>query len=148
MGQRSILIGCLLVALMACSSENKIDYLLGEWYNESIRVDINALEGEADSVFSVPAGQWENMLQIQPIVTTYKSDGTYESVYTDLEGEFLQKSNGEWELEGDSLYLTLQGQTTGYYFEWREGKGLFEGYLDWDIDGNTDDFYSGIQIKR
>lgn len=148
MGQRSILIGCISLLLLGCQQENKQEYLLGEWYNESVRVDIDALDGEADSVFTVPAGQWEDILQIKPIHTTYKSDGTYESLYTDLDGSFLQKNSGQWEMIGDSLYLTQEGQTTGYYFEWQEGKGLFEGFLDWDTDGNTDDFYSGVQIKK
>lgn len=134
--------------LASCSNNNNEGYLVGEWYNQSIRVDIDALDGQIDSVFSVPSGQWEEILQIKPISTTFKSDGTYESVYYNLDGSVLQKNSGVWKMKSDSLYLTQQGLTTGYLFQWQEGKGLFEGYLDWDTDGQTDDFYSGVQIKR
>ena len=148
MGQRSILIGLLALMVASCTNNNYEEKLLGEWYNESLRVDIDALDGQVDSVFAVPAGSWEDILQIKPILTTYKADGTYESVYTRLDGSLLQKSSGQWAMRGDSLFLTSQGLTTGYHFEWQEGKGLFEGYLDWDTDGHPDDFYSGIQIKK
>ena len=148
MGQRSILIGMLAIVVASCSSYDYEEKLLGEWYNESLRVDIDALDGQTDSVFFVPAGSWEEILQIKPILTTYKSDGTYESVYTRLDGSLLQRASGQWSMRGDSLYLTSQGLTTGYHFEWQEGKGLFEGYLDWDTDGHPDDFYSGVQIKK
>lgn len=148
MGQRSLLIGLMVLFLASCTAHNNEEYLLGEWYNESIQVDIDALDGEADSIFSVPAGRWEEILQIKPINTTFKPDGTYESIYYELDGSVMQTTVGQWEMKNDSLYLTSQGQTTGYYFEWQEGKGLFEGYLDWDTDGHADDFYSGIQIKR
>lgn len=148
MGQRSMLIAMLVGLLASCSNNNHEKHLIGEWYNESIRVDIDALDGYIDSVFAVPAGKWEEILQIKPINTTFKSDGTYESVYYNLDGSVLQKNSGVWKMKSDSLYLTQEGLTTGYLFQWQEGKGLFEGYLDWDIDGQTDDFYSGVQIKR
>ncbi|WP_420385015.1 hypothetical protein [Roseivirga sp.] len=148
MGQRSMLMGLLAILVAGCADNNYEEHLLGEWYNESVRVDIDALDGEVDSVFSVPAGKWEEILQIQPILTTYKKDGTYESIYRELDGSLLQKSSGEWMMRGDSLFLTSQGMTTGYHFEWQEGKGEFRGYLDWDSDGIADDFYSGIQIKK
>lgn len=148
MGQRSTLIFLLVLSIASCSTKNNEEYLLGEWYNESVRVDIDALDGQIDSVFSVPAGKWEEILQIKPINTTYKPDGTFESIYYNLDGSVLQKTSGRWELKKDSLYFTEQGQTTGYLFQWQEGKGLFEGYLDWDTDGQEDDFYSGVQIKK
>lgn len=148
MGKRSTLTCLIMLLLASCSTSNNEEYLLGEWYNESIKVDINALNGSADSVFTVPVGQWEQILQIKPINTNFKPDGTYESIYYNLDGSELQRSAGEWELKRDSLFLTSMGETTAYYFQWQEGKASFEGYLDWDMDGNADDFYSGVQIKR
>jgi len=121
---------------------------LGQWYNESMAVKINALDGTVDSIFSVPAGQWEAILGIKPILTTYTEDGKFNSDYISLEGEVLQSKTGEWELKGDSLFLTEDGQTTAYFFDWREGKAGFIGYLDWDNDGHPDDLYEGIQIKK
>ncbi|OEK02416.1 hypothetical protein BFP97_13185 [Roseivirga sp. 4D4] len=111
-------------------------------------VKIGALDGTVDSLFSVPAGQWEAVLGIKPILTTYTEDGKFNSDYISLEGELLQSKGGAWELKGDSLFLTEDGQTTAYFFDWREGKAGFIGYLDWDNDGHADDLYEGVQIKK
>ncbi len=111
-------------------------------------VKIDALDGSVDSLFSVPKGQWEAILGIKPIRTTYALEGKYTSEYISLAGELLQSKEGQWELKGDSLFLTEDNQTTAYFFDWREGKAAFIGYLDWDNDGHADDLYEGVQLKN
>ncbi len=111
-------------------------------------VELDALDGSVDSVFSVPKGEWEAVLKIKPILTTYLEDGNYNSEYIGLDGNPLQTTSGKWGVEGDTLYLTEQGKTTAYFFEWQEGKAAFKGYLDWDNDGLEDDLYVGIQVKK
>ncbi len=145
---RQALLLSICLALFSCESNIKKDQLLGQWYNESLTVKIGALDGTVDSLFSVPAGQWEAVLGIKPILTTYTEDGKFNSDYISLEGEVLQSKTGKWELKGDSLFLTEDGQTTAYFFDWREGKAGFIGYLDWDNDGHPDDLYEGIQVKK
>lgn len=113
-----------------------------------MQVKIDALDGNVDSVFNIPKGQWEAVLKIKPILTTYLEDGNYNSEYINLDGSPLQTSTGQWRVEGDSLYLTEQGQTTAYFFEWQEGRATFKGYLDWDNDGASDDLYVGVQVKK
>lgn len=139
----------MLLLIFSCRANNsKRGLILGQWYNESIKVELDALNGDVDSVFNVPKGQWEAILKIKPILTTYTQNGKYSSEYVELNGEPLQTSNGEWEVKGDSLYLTERGQTTAYFFDWQEGKASFSGYLDWDNDGLKDDLYYGVQIKK
>ena len=102
-------------------------------------VELNAESGRIDSIFNVPAGKWEAILQIKPIKTVYHADGTYNSDYFGLEGEKLQTSAGEWGMKGDTLVLTEKGKATRYHFRWLEGKAVFRGFLDWDNDGAEDD---------
>lgn len=148
MGYRIGLLLTILFLVSSCKSEGKKDLILGQWYNESLKVELGALDGRADSVFNVPKGEWEAILGIKPILTTYKDDGTYSSEYIGLDDVPLQTSEGQWEVKGDSLYLTEQGQTTAYFFDWLEGKASFSGYLDWDNDGLEDDLYFGVQVKK
>ncbi len=137
-----------LFILVSCAKNEAEQLIVGQWYNESMMVELDAKSGKIDSVFNVPVGEWESILEIKPIETTYDSDGGYASEYFGLTGEKMQTSEGQWSLAGDSLYLTEGGKTTGYHFRWLEGKAIFRGYLDWDNDGLADDLYTGIQIKR
>lgn len=121
---------------------------MGQWYNESMQVDLNALEGNSDSTFSIPMGQWESVLDIKPILTTYLEDGSYSSRYTGLDGGLVRTVQGQWEVVGDSLYLTEENSTTAYFFNWQNGQGSFKAFLDWDGDGLSDDLYTGVQTKR
>ncbi len=99
-------------------------------------------------MYEVPKGKWEEVLKIKPIQTIYKDDGTYNSTYWDLDGTVMRETGGEWEMVGDTLFLTDSGVRTGYHVEWMEGKAAFSGYLDWDSDGDEDDLYRGVQIKK
>lgn len=113
-----------------------------------MQVELNALGGNSDSTFSIPRGQWESTLDIKPILTTYLEDGNYSSRYTDLDGGLVRTVLGQWEIKGDSLYLTEENNTTAYFFNWKDGQGTFKAFLDWDGDGLSDDLYTGIQTKR
>ena len=121
---------------------------MGQWYNESLTVKLNAKSGYGDSSFVVPPGKWEEILEIKPILTTYLKNGTYHSQYENLKGQAIRESKGTWEVKGDTLYLTEEGITASYHFEWLDGKAKFTGYLDWDQDGVADDLYEGIQVKK
>ena len=100
------------------------------------------------TLFEVPVGKWEEILKIKPILTTYSEDGSYESEYINLDGTPMQTTRGMWEIDGDSLFLTESSVRTGYHMQWMDGKAKFSGYLDWDSDGEADDLYTGVQIKK
>ena len=146
--KRFLSIMVLLALCVACGQNKQEELILGNWYNESMMVELDAKSGRIDSVFNVPASQWEAILNIKPIETNYATNGEYSSDYINLMGELLQTSTGQWELKDDTLYLTEQGKTTAYHFSWLEGKAIFRGYLDWDNDGFKDDLYTGVQIKK
>jgi hypothetical protein len=100
-----------------------------------------------DSIFKVPEGQWENILKIKPILTTYYPEGRYESKYYNLMDSLLFTSEGNWELKGDSLYLKEAGIITTYHVFLDLPKATFTGQLDWDQDGDSAEVYQGVQIK-
>lgn len=142
-----LLLVTFLLVLTACASPDNRDLIMGEWSNESMKVFID--HGNPDEqVFEVPKGKWEEILLIQPILTSYTSDGEYSSVYKDLEGKVVNTSKGYWGVKGDSLYLTENENRTAYHFNWMQGRAEFKGYLDWDSDGVADDLYTGVQIKH
>jgi hypothetical protein len=100
-----------------------------------------------DSIFNVPEGQWENILKIKPILTSYYPDGRYESKYYNLEDSLLFTSQGNWALNGDSIYLKEGGITTTYRFISALPRATFIGLLDWNQDGDVYEIYEGVQVK-
>uniref|UniRef100_UPI0040472013 hypothetical protein n=1 Tax=Roseivirga sp. TaxID=1964215 RepID=UPI0040472013 len=142
-----LLLVSFLLVLIACKSSSNRDLIMGEWTNESMKVFIDH-DTSKEQVFDVPKGKWEEILLIQPILTSYTSDGKYNSVYKDLDGKVINTSKGYWEVNGDSMSLTQDEITTRYHFNWMQGRAEFKGYLDWDGDGEADDLYTGVQMKH
>ena len=123
--------------------------ITGVWENVSLTVDIESKAGIPDSTdrFEVPAGHWEDILQIKPIRTTYLGDSTFTSVYRDLNDSVVHTTSGEWFVKKDTLYLVSEGVTSGYHTVVKSDTGTFTGYLDWDQDSIPDDLYTGVQRK-
>jgi hypothetical protein len=156
----SIFVYLVIFGLLSCqsqtseseSSENDqqlFPRIMGEWQNLSLVVKIQSRDNNPDSsaVFEVPEGQWEEVLQIRPIVTVFLEDSTYSSTYSNLKDSVVNTSTGTWKVKGDSLYLINKEQNTSYYVRFDGNKAEFTGYIDWDQDGNADDLYVGVQKK-
>lgn len=120
--------------------------MIGEWRNVAMKVTIKG--EEADSVVDVPAGKWEEVLQIQPIRTVFSEEGTYNSEYRGLDDSIIMTSTGTWSVKGDTLIMTEQGKTNYYITTVKDGMAEFNGYVDWDEDGLADDHYWGKQKKQ
>ncbi len=123
--------------------EIHINDLIGTWSNLSMKITYL----DMDSVYEVPEGKWEEMLNIQPIKTTYLKDSTFHSEYFNLDGSPLFTASGKWYLKGDSLYLETQGMVTAYQFTMENNVGRFVGVLDWNEDGKYNELYDGHQQK-
>ncbi|SMD36311.1 hypothetical protein SAMN04488029_2825 [Reichenbachiella faecimaris] len=141
---------CLLgLGLVACSSAdiNK-ELLIGTWKNTALKVKMNTFQNqEATKWLTAQRGQWEAVLQIKPIETTYFSDGRFQSTYTGLDNKRLGTEEGYWKLNGDSLILSSDNYNNSYKLEWTGNELRFVAWLDWDQDGNKDDLYDGWQVK-
>ncbi|MEO9965315.1 MAG: hypothetical protein ABJF11_05985 [Reichenbachiella sp.] len=135
--------------LLSCSS-HQIDQklLLGTWKNTELRVKMNSFKNE-DSIkwLIAKAGEWEKVLKMKPIETTYFPDGTFESKYNGLDGQLLGTEKGQWQLTNDSLILRSANYNNSYKIYYIDHQLRFVSLLDWDEDGKKDDLYDGWQVK-
>lgn len=143
-----------LLIVMSCSSdsketeknsavkeETKNEKLIGSWKNLSMIVRM------PDSTLNVAEGNWEDVLGIKPIITTFSEDGSYVSEYRTLEDSAFMTRTGAWMVENDSLTM-IDGETPNkYHIEIIEDTVVFTGFLDWDQDGVDNDHYAGKQIR-
>ncbi|NUO01643.1 MAG: hypothetical protein HUU01_13635 [Saprospiraceae bacterium] len=152
---------CGLFLLAACSgniilvpgSSKPLDKrFIGEWRNESMRVECATFRGsDTTFVLDVPAGQWEARMRMQPIRTTYKADGSYVSEYRTLSDSVSLRREGRWTANGKRLILNeTQPDKREYVNEYTiSGKrASFSSTLDFDGDGRNDDQYQGVQRKQ
>ncbi|MEL7003297.1 MAG: hypothetical protein AAFN93_11265 [Bacteroidota bacterium] len=123
--------------------EDNQNALIGEWYNLTLNV---VMDMDTDSVLTVAEGKWREVLGINPIKTTFKKDGTYVSIYEDLEGQPFMTRNGTWSIIGDSLTMEERGVATAYKFSIEDGIATFSADLDWNEDGIIDQ-YAGTQKR-
>ena len=143
------LITILICVVWACNSRTSLQKgLIGSWYNLDLSVSINH-ESEVDSayLFEVPEGAWEATLNIKPIVTEFRADGSYRSEYRSLQDSLIRETEGMWEVSGDSLILVEDGTATMYHAKIDHQQVTFSGWLDWDQDGIVDDLYTGRQRR-
>ena len=121
----------------------------GKWSNIDLTVIIQTQNNEDTSVtYKVEPGEWEQILQIRPILTEYYEDGSYRSEYRNLNDSLIRVAQGYWEMVGDSLQLMEEQVATRYYLRILGDTATFTGYLDWDQDGKRDDLYQGRQLRQ
>jgi len=144
-----ILTFSLIYLLTACNTEKKSAVLLtGKWSNLELKVLVNHASSEDSAyTFMVPHGEWEQILNIKPILTEFKSNGTYTSEYRSLQDSLIRETDGTWDIIADTLILIEDGTSSRYHFKIEGSEVTFKGWLDWDQDGEMDDLYSGRQVK-
>ena len=125
--------------------------MVGEWRNVYLKVTTNAL-GSLDSVHVTECDttNWEKMLGIKPIRTFFLPDGTYRSEYYNLKDSLIMTNTGVWKISNDTLTMEqLQPKAAAYKIKTTIVNGLaeFDGVIDFDGDGQTDDHYLGKQRK-
>lgn len=136
--------------ILSCTQgNNKVtkDQLIGQWTNVTLDVTIDRSPELPDSNVVAREGEWENVLNIKPILTTLSEDGTFKSEYFTLENQPLFTSQGQWFLRNDSLIMTNEQGESAYACAINQDRATFTAKLDWDQDGVADDLYSGTQIR-
>ncbi|MFT7299191.1 MAG: hypothetical protein ACI9WO_002013 [Sphingobacteriales bacterium] len=125
--------------------------LIGSWSSISINVVINDFDslGEKET-YSVDTTNWLKELGIKPIETFFDADSTYVSYYKNGNDSLVLELKGRWGVANDTLFmLPLQNTTPSYYATEVKGNlAHFKTHLDWDGDGEADDFYYGVQVKK
>lgn len=127
--------------------------LLGEWRNVYTKVTMNTYQNsDSTKVLEVEEADWERVMQVKPIRTFFRQDGTYNSEHRDLNDSIVYNPAGRWTLNGDSLYMTDTFPQKGVSYKYKilvHGDILeFSGYEDFDQDGMKDDVYLGTQRKQ
>lgn len=137
------------LAIWACSDAGKTgDQLLGSWMNTELKVKMNTFQNQDTTRWLIAReGEWEKVLKIKPIVTTYFPDGTFRSEYKDLNDDPIGLEEGKWQLMGDTLKLSSSHYHYDYKLYMENDKIRFVALVDWDEDGKKDDLYDGWQVR-
>ena len=87
----------LIILWAACQPQTKLTkQLIGSWTNVDLKVSLNHHKvGDSAYLFEVPIGQWEAILNIKPILTDFRDDGSYRSEYRTLEDSLIREVEGQ-----------------------------------------------------
>lgn len=136
------------------NSENLEEQLVGTWSNLELRVVANKTSEDSkdwEVIAECHQGNWEEQMQIKPIITDFTKQGRWSSEHRDLENHVFYVPKGDWWVEGDSLYMKeTEPDTVNFYtylLEFEDGNAKFTSLLDWDQDGESDDLYVGVQKR-
>lgn len=141
---------------LTSESDVESDYLsqleqeiVGVWVNSSMRVWVNSYNN-SDTSFIVDINEdtWEMKMNVKPIVTNIREDGTYVSEFRNSLDQEIYKPEGTWMLDGDSLIMEDHQAVYKYQIFIDGDIAEFKSMIDWDNDGKVDDRYAGVQQKK
>lgn len=136
--------------MVSCSTQKEKPLrekdLIGKWTNLSLLVTMKRLERE-DSILQAKEGEWEQVLKMKPILSEFKEDGTFTAQYSNLKEEIIKEEKGKWFVRNDSLVIKINGNETAYHFTVNNDRVMYKAKLDWDGEGQANDFYDGVQMK-
>lgn len=145
------------IILFSCSSKSgenresyKFESLVGEWRNLTLKVELDKKQGRPSSIFEVNENTWEEQLQIRPIRTYFRNDGTFNSEHFNLQDSLVLNPSGSWTAtDGEVTMMTTQpfSDTTTCTYTIKGNVVTFGCWVDWDEDGEKDDWYLGTQQK-
>lgn len=124
--------------------------LVGEWRNLTLKVEINKKGDEPAGLFEVDESTWEETLKIRPIRTYFRNDSTFNSEHYDLQDSLVLNPEGIWiAADGEVTMTTTKpfSDTTTCTYTIVDGIVTFGCWVDWDEDGEKDDWYLGTQKK-
>jgi hypothetical protein len=136
------------------AENNTVDGLVGKWVNSEIKVVANRTDPDEkkwEVVVECHEGNWEEVTNMKPIITEFRADSSWESVYRNLNDSIFRIVSGNWYTVNDSLFMEQTAPDSSvnstYHYEFEENTALFKGFLDWDQDGKPDDLYEGMQKR-
>ncbi len=119
--------------------------IIGKWINSTIEVDLRTYNN-SDTSFRVSINEdnWKLKMNIKPVETTLRENGTFLNNYLDTLGIVFHSNSGIWYLDGDSLFLEEESGEV-YSFEVIVNGDVMEMHtiVDYDEDGEKDDNYFG-----
>lgn len=122
--------------------ENEI---VGKWKNGTVDVDLSTYNNTDTSFhISVNESNWKIVMNINPIITSIREDGSFVTEYRDTLNNVFHTNRGIWYIDGDSLFLEDEkGKLFPYKILLKGNEMEMETMVDYDEDGKKDDFYIG-----
>lgn len=123
--------------------------VIGTWKNNEIDVDLSTYNN-TDTSFHVAVNEssWKIIMNINPIYTQIKEDGTFFTEYRDTLNQVFHTNQGIWFIDGDSLFLEDENENRfPYKILIKDNEMEMEALVDYDEDGKKDDFYFGKYIR-
>ena len=151
-----VLSGALITAVAQTTGGDGYDYLhelekeiVGEWTNVSMRVHVRSYnESDTSFIVDITEENWDMKMNIRPIVTTIRADGTYSSEFRNSFDSLIYRTNGTWLMDGDSLIMEDNQAVYKFKIFIDGDMAEFRSMIDWDKDGRKDDEYFGVQRKK
>lgn len=147
---KNLLLALLVFGLVSCASKKdgslRESELIGKWTNLSLLVTMKRLEKQ-DSVLQAKEGEWEKVLKMKPILSEFHEDHTFTARYSNLQEEIIKEQEGKWFVRNDSLVIVIDGAETVYQFDVKNDRVSYKAKMDWDGDGQANDFYDAVQVK-
>lgn len=124
--------------------------LPGEWRNVYVKITVHNKNKPAPAIMEADSSNWQARLGIQPIRTHFLKDGTYYSEYRNAKDSLVRRPSGTWSLQDDSLtmtQLTPDKSVIKLQLKIVNDHATFQGRIDFDGEGISNDEYYGIQKK-
>jgi len=142
-----------LLLLVGCSERREYaPELLGTWENTFLMLesaDVSEMDPRFE-VFVADSNNWERVMGIKPVRTTYQADGTLSAEYRNLLDSVYTVAGGTWHTRDDSLYF-FQWKPDTFIATWRFAVAMdtlkMWGIVDWERDGVRNDKYYGTQKR-
>ena len=123
--------------------------IVGEWANISMKVWVKTYNNSDTSfIVDITEETWEMKMNIKPIVTIIREDGTYISEFRNSFDSLIYRPEGTWMIDGDTLIMEDHQAVYTYQIFIDGDLAEFKNLIDWDKDGKVDDEYFGVQRKN
>ncbi len=148
----SILMLIWVAGCQATTSDNTTtdNSLYGEWRNLTLKVELDKKHGEPTSIFEVNESTWESELQIRPFQTFFNKDRTFNSAHYNLQDSLVLNPHGTWTATTEKVLMITTApfsDSTACIYSIKDDIVTFGCWVDWDEDGEKDDWYLGTQKK-
>jgi len=125
--------------------------LSGTWINTYLKVNVNTENNSTKNrVIEASSSNWVSVLRSKPVVTTFNSDGAYNSVHRTIADSVFYNPSGNWHIAGDTIIMndtSPRSMTYKFRLVLKSDTAYFWGREDWDNDGKRDDDYYGYQVR-
>lgn len=135
--------------IVACKKETSFkEYMTDSWQTTYLKIEMPTHE-KSDSLH-IYEDKFDNNPEFVA-QSKYNADGTFDAWFIDKKGEKVSESNGNWNVENDSLFVQFfyddRQMKVSYHITKTEQGFLGKSTYDWDNDGDFDDFLT-MKTKR